>query len=160
MLFSLLFSVLQESSFTHTSDWEIFIMDSLYDFSLVTNFLAPTIECEKDINNTLFNIVNDNMQHVLVKIFKVNRNCITDTENKLKHHLVEMKLQESISQLQNVGAIPRLYRRTNRSPPKEASQYVIEAIKPVLEFQKKFTKLEPGQAKDILKQIILKMTEQ
>lgn len=151
---------MQGGSFAKISDWEIFIMDSLYDLSLVSKFLAPIIECENDINNTLFNIVNYNMHPVLVKIFKVNRNCITDTENKLKNHLVEMKLQESISHLQNVGAIPRLYRRTNRCPPKEASQYVIEAIKPVLEFQKKFTELEPVQAKDILKQIILNMTEQ
>lgn len=135
-------------------------MDALYDLSLVTKFLAPNLESHQDVNNTLFHIVNENMKPVIAKIFKVNQTCIVDSQIQLKNHLVQMKLQESIAQLQNVGAIPRLYRKTNRSAPKEASQYVVEAVKPVLEFHKKFVELEPNETRDILKQIILKMTNQ
>lgn len=135
-------------------------MDALYDLTLVENFLAMNTESALDINSTLFHIVNDNIKPLLVKIFKANKTCLGHTQNQLKDHLVQMKLQDSNTHLQSVGAIPRLYRRTNRSAPKDASQYVVEAVKPVLLFNEKFSQLEPVQCKDILKQIILKMTNQ
>lgn len=135
-------------------------MDSLYDLNLVENFLAVNMENESEINNTLFNIVNEKMRPVIVKVFKANRLCITDTRNQLKDHLVHMKLQESTAHLHSVGAIPRLYRKTNKNAPKEASQYVLEAVKPILEFQRKFCEFEPIQSKDILMKIVLEMTNQ
>lgn len=135
-------------------------MDALYDLDLVEKFLAMNTESALDINNTLFHIVSENIKPLIVKISKANKKCIDNTQDQLKNHLIQMKLQDSSTHLQSVGAIPRLYRRTNRSAPKEASQYVIEAIKPVLEFESKFCVLQPVQSKDILKQIILKLTNQ
>lgn len=135
-------------------------MDALHDLNLVKDFVALNVENEQDIQNTLFHIVNQNMRSVIAKTFRVNAKCITDTQNKLKDHLVHLKLQDSLGHLQQVGAIPRLYRKTNRTAPKDASQYVVEAVKPVLQFQKKFISVQPMESEDILKQIIHKMTNQ
>lgn len=159
-MFNTLWQFFQEVSFPNTSAQEIFTMDALFDLNLVEHFLALDTNDIQDVNNTFFSIVNDNMKAVIIKSFHVNRKCISDTQNQLKIHLIEIKLQESVSHLQSVGAIPRLYRRTNRSAPKEASSYVVEAIKPVLKFQKDFCDHVTQHSQDICRRIIKKMTNQ
>lgn len=133
-------------------------MDSLHDLSLVEKFFAVDIENKLQVGNTLFNIGNPTMRPIFVKIFKANDHCIRQTQNQLIDHLVKMKLQESIVHLHNVGAIPRLYRRTNRSAPNKPSQYIVEAVKSVLEFKKNFFGFAQFYCENILKQIIQNMT--
>lgn len=102
----------------------------------------------------------DNVKPVLVKVFKVNSKNITEASSKLQSNLINIKSKESFANLQNVASIPRLYRRTNRSAPKEASNYMIEAIKPILRFHNKFQSNMTNEIQVILDTIITINTKQ
>lgn len=101
----------------------------------------------------------NNTKPVLVEVLHLNTKTINAVSNKLQQHLIKIKTNESFIHLQNVASIPRLYRRTNRSAPKEASNYMIEAVQPVLKFYNKFKSLIRNELHVIFDVIITNVTQ-
>ncbi|KAJ8923751.1 hypothetical protein NQ315_010332 [Exocentrus adspersus] len=154
-------TTLQEKSlFSDDEQWEAFVMNSLIDLNIVTKLLAPTTDSTEDVDKTVFKTMHPCMRLVVIKIFKSNRTSIEEVQQSLKNYLINIKFQETSTHLQNVGAIPRLYRRTNRSAPKSASTYMIEAVKPITNFQNKFKAVIEGNLDEILDSVISKVTQQ
>ncbi|KAJ8934877.1 hypothetical protein NQ314_013153 [Rhamnusium bicolor] len=93
--------------------------------------------------------------------FKITlQKSVEEVKSVLKNYLITIKFEESSLHLQNVGAIPRLYRRTNRSAPKDASTYMIEAVKPIINFHKEFKSVIQNEQDEILNNIITRITKQ
>lgn len=134
---------------------DAFIVNVLIDLDIVKSLAAPN-----DVEKSVFAVINPDMYHIVHKICKANEKVIQKTQNVFKNHVVSSKVNECAAHLQSVTAIPRLYRRTNRSPPKEASTYMVEAVKPVLVFEKRFRASLGGQLMDIVNNIIVKITNQ
>ncbi|XP_056646986.1 conserved oligomeric Golgi complex subunit 2 isoform X3 [Diorhabda sublineata] len=152
-------TTLQSNFSTHQST-EQFIMNCLIDFSIVEKFMCPAIETPADINNTVYKILDSSVVILVPKIVKANLKSITNVLNLMKSSLVKMKVEEICYQLQHVEAIPRLYRRTNRSIPKEASPYMVEAVKPITTFHSAFQNVISHKSTEILNDIILQVTKQ
>ncbi|XP_044765153.1 conserved oligomeric Golgi complex subunit 2 [Coccinella septempunctata] len=140
-------------------NWEYFIMNSLVDFKKILKLLGDKEALDSDEN--LYSIFPNIMKPVIVKVFENNNKMITQFSVYLSDHLASLKVNEISEQLQNVTAIPRLFRRTNRSPPKEASTYMFEAVKPILQFIENYA----GGGNDeicnpLLDKVILRVTKQ
>jgi hypothetical protein len=153
---------LQESSlFTEGIEaWEDFVINSINDLNIVKNLIgckSNNIDCT---NSTVYNIMPPNVKPVVDKVLLLNVNIITEVSSKLQNHLITVKTNESFTHLQNVAAIPRLYRRTNRNAPKEASNYMVEAIQPILNFYNKFKTVMKNELQDILDTVITNSTKQ
>ncbi|EFA11346.2 conserved oligomeric Golgi complex subunit 2 [Tribolium castaneum] len=148
---------LQESdSFSDGSDaWEGFIIHSICDLKVVKGLIGH----EPD-GSTIYSIMPLNIKPILVKVFQVNSNSITDVISKLQNHLISIKSRQSLAHLQSVASIPRLYRRTNRSAPKDASNYMVEAIQPILKFHDKFKSNMTSEIQTILDTVITNNTKQ
>lgn len=146
--------------FSDDEKWEAFIMNSLIDLNIVKNLIALNIDKAEDIEQTIFQIMHSNIKFVITKVFKSNRTSIEEVQSRLKNYLINIKFQESSIHLQNVGAIPRLYRRTNRIAPKGASTYMIEAVKPIINFHNKFKSVVENDLNEILDNVITKVTQQ
>lgn len=151
-------TTLQSNSTTNQTT-EQFIMNCLIDLSIVKKFMCPAIETPADINNTIYKILNGSVATLVPKIVKANLNLIMNVLNLMKSSLVKMKVEEICNQLQHVEAIPRLYRRTNRSTPKEASPYMVEAVKPITTFHSAFQNVISHKSTEILNDIILQVTK-
>ncbi|XP_057672437.1 conserved oligomeric Golgi complex subunit 2 [Diorhabda carinulata] len=149
-----------QSNFSTNQSTEQFIMNCLIDFSIVEKFMCPAIETPADINNTVYKILDSSVVTLVPKIVKANLKSITNVLNLMKSSLVKMKVEEIYYQLQHVEAIPRLYRRTNRSIPKEASPYMVEAVKPITTFHSAFQNVISHKSTEILNDIILQVTKQ
>ncbi|RZB38819.1 conserved oligomeric Golgi complex subunit 2, partial [Asbolus verrucosus] len=140
--------------------WEDFIINSINDLDIIKNLIGFKSDNIEYVGNKIYSIIPQNIQPVLVKVFQMNTNIITDVSIKLQNHLITTKSNESLSNLQNVAAIPRLYRRTNRSAPKEASNYMVEAIQPILKFYNKFKATMKKELQIILDTVIINITKQ
>ncbi|XP_066152987.1 conserved oligomeric Golgi complex subunit 2 isoform X2 [Euwallacea fornicatus] len=128
------------SSSTHLDKDEIdlFVFNVITDFSIVKSLVAPKCQKEAQMENTIFAIIESDMRMEMKKVFDINEEIISSSHNIFSDYFATSKITECISQLQNVTALPRLYRRTNRNPPKEASSYVVEAVKPITVLTDKF----------------------
>lgn len=135
-------------------------MNSLIDLNIVKNLIALNTDKIEDVNKTIFQIMHPNIKFVILRVFKSNRRLIEKVQSNLKNYLINIKFQESSTHLQNVGAIPRLYRRTNRTAPKGASTYMIEAVKPIINFHNKFKLVVENDLNEILDNVIIKVTQQ
>jgi hypothetical protein len=60
-------------------------------------------------------------------------------DKQLNDRIVLIVVQQSCQQLKNANDIPRLYRRTNRELPKQASNYIRQAIECLCEFKADWT---------------------
>nr|XP_023011876.1 conserved oligomeric Golgi complex subunit 2 [Leptinotarsa decemlineata] len=154
------FQTILQNGFEDSNTRQTFIMDSLVDLSIVETFMAPNAHNLSDIENTVFKIVNPKMIGLIIRILKSNRKAIEAVQSILRDHLVNAKYEEISISLQNVGAIPRLYRRTNRSVPKDASSYMINAVKPIVQFHNEYQSIMQNQAQDILDSIISRVSQQ
>ncbi|CAG9816969.1 unnamed protein product [Phaedon cochleariae] len=154
------FETVIKAGFQDQQAEEKFIMDSLADFRVVEKFLAADIIKFSDIENTVFKIVHHSMSQVILRVLKSNKGSIEKVQSHLTNHLVNIKFGNISSQLQNVASIPRLYRRTNRSTPKEPSTYMIEALKPIIVFQETFQDCMRTKTQDIVNKVILQVSQQ
>ncbi|XP_066259923.1 conserved oligomeric Golgi complex subunit 2 isoform X2 [Euwallacea similis] len=117
---------------------DLFFFNVITDFSIVKSLVAPNCENGAQMENTIFAIIESDMRTEMQNVFDVNEEIISSSHKAFSDYFATSKITECISQLQNVTAIPRLYRRTNRHPPKEASSYVVEAVKPITVLIDKF----------------------
>ncbi|KAH1023656.1 hypothetical protein HUJ04_012820 [Dendroctonus ponderosae] len=153
-IMKLLNHIIASAAFKDTID--VFIISVLIDLNMADSLLALKCERSVDVEKTTFAIVNKGMWKVLIRVFKANGQVISHVRNAYANHLTNLKVNACVSQLQSVTAIPRLYRRTNRSPPKEASAYMMEALQPILKFSNQFIS-DLHQFGDILNQIIVEI---
>ncbi|XP_050519326.1 conserved oligomeric Golgi complex subunit 2 [Diabrotica virgifera virgifera] len=142
--------------FSTSEETEKFIMSSLIDFTFVENLLCPSLDNPSNVSTTIYGIIS--WVYVIPNIIKANRKTIIRLQNILKSNLIKMKVDEICNQLQHVGSIPRLYRRTNRSSPKEPSSYMVDAVKPITTFHNEFTVVVKNRTTEILNDIILQVT--
>ncbi|XP_030755939.1 conserved oligomeric Golgi complex subunit 2 [Sitophilus oryzae] len=136
-----------------------FIIHCLFDLNAIGEQLAPRYRDVSDVDKTIFSIVNQNIWNILPKVFQQNEKVILSYKLVLEEYLIDTKNNECNTQLQNVTAIPRLYRRTNRNPPKEASAYMVNTVKPILHFYDKFRPKLGQELDEILNKIIIKTTD-
>ncbi|CAH0562641.1 unnamed protein product [Brassicogethes aeneus] len=151
---------LKDKLFENKAKLEDFVLKSLIDLSVIKNVIAPNTEDINTINHTVYSIMPNEIKPVILKVFKSNRKHIGNNFNDLASYLVKLKLDESLVQLHHVGAIPRLYRRTNRSAPKEASSYMLQAVTPIVSFKGKFEKIIEHELGEIMDNIIYEVTNQ
>ncbi|KAG5899714.1 hypothetical protein JTB14_030105 [Gonioctena quinquepunctata] len=154
------FDTILKNGFETSRIRETFIMDSLFDLGIVENFLALDTDDVSCIEATVFRIVNPSMKNIILRVLKTNRKAIEAMQGNLRNDLVSTKCGEISNLLQNVGAIPRLYRRTNRSAPKEASSYMVEAVKPIITFSDEYQNIMQNQCREILDSAISRVTQQ
>nr|CAI5839567.1 unnamed protein product [Callosobruchus analis] len=147
----------EQSTYTSNEVLEDFNMNALFDFDIFVKLIALDTN---HIETSIFKIMNKNLWPILGHIFKVNQQVIADVQQELKNKLVDIKYEESSTHLYNVASIPRLYRKTNRVAPKEPSGYMIDAVKPITSFHKKFGHSMENHTKDILEVTIEKLTKQ
>lgn len=134
-------------------------MSSSVDLKNILKFIGDKEILNSDDN--LYNIFPHVMKPVILKVFENNNKIITQFSLKLSDHLASLKVKESSEQLQNVTSIPRLFRRTNRNPPKEASTYMVEALKPILKFIEKYAGSDNNEiCEPLLEKVILNITKQ
>ncbi|KAJ3639766.1 hypothetical protein Zmor_003106 [Zophobas morio] len=140
--------------------WEDFIINSIGDLNIIQDRIGFKSDDLELISNTIYSIMPTHTKSLLVKVFQTNTNQICNTISKLQNNLIGIKSSESLSQLQSVAAIPRLYRRTNKSAPKEASNYMVEALQPILKFHNKFKTNMKNEVQVILDTVVLNNTKQ
>lgn len=146
--------ILQENSF-NTHDGEKFALSTLLDHKIIKNLIANE---ERNVDDTVFTILPTEIKPVVVKLFQSNLKSINKTSRIIQDYLVNNKIQFIINQLENVEAIPRLYRRTNRIAPKDPSSYVIEAIKPLMDLNTNIKYMFQHNLDVLLEEIITKCT--
>lgn len=151
-------SAIQECNINSDSldSFENFIINSITDLNIVNNLIGTSIGLE----HTIYKVMPQNTKTILVKTQEINSNIVSQMIRKLQDKLITLKSNESFTHLQNVAAIPRLYRRTNRSAPKEASHYMVEAIDPISKFHNKHQTMMRHELQIILDTIISNITKQ
>lgn len=140
---------------------DCFIVNVLIDLSGVEGLVA--LKCHQQevtkVKETIYSVLNSNMWPIVIKVFTVNNKVILKARSSFTSYISSVKVKECIGHIQNITAIPRLYRRTNKSPPKEASAYMVEAVKPVTIFAKKFED-NSAQVKGTIEGIINNISKQ
>lgn len=109
----------------NSSDTEVFIMNTLIDLETLKTLIGDeTIIIEESV----FKIFPKTTHHVLIELMKLNKNLLDKHEKNFQGVVTNMKYKECMTHLSKVESIPRLYRRTNRNFPQEASSYVVSAV--------------------------------
>lgn len=120
---------------TESSGHQRALIYILNDLALVKNSFEGT-----DPKLSVYNICENDLGDILVELTRTNIETIEQTFQTTIKFIVDLKTEEVVTYLQNVNAIPRLYRKTNRSTPTTASGYIIEAIDVLDKFQTNFQK--------------------
>lgn len=101
------------------------------------------------------------MHHLLFEVQRSNAQLLRNHRKKIQDILVQIKVQECTEHLAKVDSIPRLYRRTNRNFPKDASQYVISAMNIVKNFHSVCLKYKTSDGiAAITESLIMRITNQ
>lgn len=87
-----------------------------------------------DFNDSIYASVPLIMRSIVLKGIQANCNSILNISDKLRSNLIELVTKISSSHLSYVSSIPRLYRRTNKNIPSHSSNYVVQGVKPILQF--------------------------
>lgn len=139
-----------------TNSFENFVINSINDLNIINNLIGAVTSLEQ----TIYNRMPHSAKTILVRVQEINSNIISQMIKKLQDRLITMKSNESFTHLQNVAAIPRLYRRTNRNAPKEASHYMVQAIDPIRKFHNKHQVMMKHELQIILDTVISNITKQ
>lgn len=105
---------------------ERFLVYALIDVTALKSAIAAESE--------IFAVVHHEMRGLLKRMLQFNANLLEEYEQRLRQKLIDIKVQQCLGGLQMVSAIPRIYRRTNKSPPKEPSGYVTEVVGVITDF--------------------------
>lgn len=127
---------------------EPFLVHALIDVTALKSAVAAESE--------LFAVVPDVMRGLLRRMLRFNANSLDAYRERLQKRLIDIKVQQCLGGLQTVSAIPRIYRRTNKSPPKEPSGYVTEVAGVIAGFHGSNIELLEGRITDGL---ILQLSE-
>ncbi|KAK9889171.1 hypothetical protein WA026_004452 [Henosepilachna vigintioctopunctata] len=136
---------------------EKFIMNSLVDIKIILDLLGNKENLGSSKN--IYAIFPKRMESVISKVFDNNHRILTEFSIKLSKRFVSAYLSKCSEQLQNVTAIPRLFRRTNRNPPREPSTYIVESVKPIWQFYEKNMDTDEDIVKYLLNEVILGISE-
>lgn len=113
-----------------------------------------------DIPNSIYKILPKNLWEYIKQIIQINEKMLSESQEKLKNYLIGYKVEQSVSLLQQISAIPRLYRRTNKFAPTEESSYVRDVVCPIEKFYNDNQKLLGDSLRDIMDTCINKIGEQ
>lgn len=105
---------------------EQFLVHALIDVTALKAVVAAESE--------LFAIVPEDMRGLLRRMLRFNASSLDGYQERLRSRLIDIKVQQCLGALQTVSAIPRIYRRTNKSPPKDPSSYVTEVVGVIASF--------------------------
>lgn len=116
---------------------ESYLLNALIDVALLNGRLGNK---SVDINNTVYKIFPKIMHHLLYIVLDMNNKILIEQNKKIRDVIVNLKVQECVEFLAKVDSIPRLYRRTNRSFPKDPSSYVMSATDIITNFHTGYKK--------------------
>lgn len=92
------------------------------DLQLLTKFLPENYKkIDSAIDNNIRNALESKLQEDFGDLYK-----------EVSDYLINYHLNKIKDDLKNVSDIPRLYRKTNRSVPQQASSYVKDAFKEIV----------------------------
>lgn len=86
--------------------------------------------------------------------FNCSLNSLHELQLVLIDFIVKTKSNDCFSYLKNANDIPRLFRRTNREPPKVASNYVTLTVQVILDFRTKFALDKSMRQQDLVDKCI------
>lgn len=130
---------------------EAFLVYALIDTTALQSVIGT-------VSDTVL-VVPEQLQHHLEKMLSFNLDSLQKYREKLEKRLVCSKVQECSNNLQMVSAIPRIYRRTNKSPPKEPSGYMTEVVGVVATFCTSNARLMGKHIENITDGLVLEITE-
>lgn len=137
---------------------ERFLLHAVIDIELLENLLGNE---HTSIEKSVYNIFPKSMYNLLVEVQKSNTQLLKNHCQKIHDIVVQMKVQECTEHLAKVDSIPRLYRRTNRSFPKDPSQYVVSAMGVIKNFHSTCVKHKASDGiAAITELLIIKITNQ
>lgn len=137
---------------------ERFLLHVVIDIGLLEKLLGNEYN---SVEKSIYNIFPKSMHHLLLKVQKSNVQLLKNHRQKIQDIVVQMKVQECTEHLAKVDSIPRLYRRTNRSFPKDPSQYVISAMSVVKNFHSTCLEYKTDHGIGAITELlIIKITEQ
>lgn len=91
--------------------------------------------------------------------FKESLDGLSKYSDGLSEYFVKYLSEEGMQQLENAKNVPRLYRRTNREPPSQASAYITLAFSQLRSFDENLSKsIQSDNLKEILKNSVFTMT--
>lgn len=119
-----------------SNKWECFLIKSIVDLNKLKQLLGTerclSQECE------LYSVFPEKMHEILVKLYSHNYYLISKLIQAFNSRLLGVLVEECLGILQQVSSIPRLFRKTNRNLPKEASTYMVEATKVITNFHTRY----------------------
>lgn len=122
----------------NSAELEEFLINALIDLESLKSVIGNET---LDITNSVFSVFPKSTHHLLTQTMKINKKVIDKHMTEMQALVTKMKYKECMSHLSKVESIPRLYRRTNRSFPQEASSYVIAAVDGLLKFNAKYREM-------------------
>lgn len=140
-----------------TKKLERFVIFALTDFAALEKLIVIP---EQAFDESIFKIIPVNMRQPLIQLSRINKQLLETSHNKLQDLLVNSKVEQCGTHLQQVTAIPRLYRRTNRSIPKEPSNYIIEVVTPIIELHNTYNATTNNKIVSMMDLIIAKLGDQ
>ncbi|XP_022914977.2 conserved oligomeric Golgi complex subunit 2 [Onthophagus taurus] len=127
---------------------EEFLINCLLDIKLLKKLLGE--EIKDNLKESIYKIVHKNFEALIKKAVVCNEKIFNNTYDNVVNQLININIEKGKILLQQVGSIPRLYRRTNKSAPTEPSSYVLEIVKPIVTFHNNYI--------DILKDDVLQIS--
>lgn len=122
----------------NSGELEEFLISALIDLESLKSLIGNET---LDITNSIFKVFPKSTHHLLTHTMKINKKLLEKHIAEMQALVTKMKYKECMSHLSKVESIPRLYRRTNRSFPQEASSYVIAAVDVLLKFNTKYKEM-------------------
>lgn len=110
-----------------------------------------------DIESSIFNVFPKSIHHLLTQTMKINKALLEKQQKEIQATITKMKYKECMGYLSKVESIPRLYRRTNRTFPQEASSYVVSAVDVLLKFNSRYKEIG---AMDVFRSTVNVIVEQ
>lgn len=109
----------------NSAEAEEFLINALIDLESLKSMIGNET---LDVSNSVFKIFPKSTHSVLLQTMKINKILIDKHVKEVQEVITKMKYKECVTYLSKVESIPRLYRRTNRNFPQEASSYVVSAV--------------------------------
>jgi len=131
----------------------------------LTLVLGDGCYLSKKVHNYFTEVISSRLQDAGSLDIGIYKQALTigsealDVEmTRLEDHIVTRIASEGALQLDNVKNVPRLYRRTNKEPPTQPSQYVSLAFTSIHDFKKTLSTVEDTQQTHIIKRSVREMS--
>lgn len=137
---------------------EEYIVHLILDMGNLKKLLG--LQREGDVSRSIYKIVPKDLWIFIEQIIKSNDKLLDTASEKLTNYLIDYKVEQSATLLQQISAIPRLYRRTNKFAPTEESNYIRNVVLPLENFHKNNQALLTSNIDNIMDRCVNKISQQ